>query len=233
MDDSRRFGDSCAGVGYPLARAGSSMAEQLTLNQLVGSSSLPRLTTLPRTNGGLGTAPGGLFDSGLTPGLTPRQLAEDVRRRCRRSTSVATFRMTLCPPPPTSRAGFARCSERWSRQPSSSSRPALAPPPISRHDVSPSLNIGRGRRMASIVEERLPAWREGERLLQRLPASDPDCLTWPIRLPAPRRRSPVDGRPEQDGAKLNASDRTIESALVVIDRALDRIGQSPLAAEEP
>src|SRR5690349_11017683 len=55
--DPGRLGDSWAGVGYPLARAGSSMAEQLTLNQLVGSSSLPRLTTLVSTNTASGSSP--------------------------------------------------------------------------------------------------------------------------------------------------------------------------------
>jgi hypothetical protein len=88
--------------------------------------------------------------------------------------------------------------------------------------------------MASIVDELLRAWRDGERLPQRLPASDPD---WPdvaetVAMLRVHDRRLTDAQ-NRTGAKLDASDRTIESALFVIDRAPDPIGQSPLAAEEP
>lgn len=64
------------------------MAEQLTLNQLVGSSSLPRLTTPARTNENVGSLRRALC-FGLVPLAVPLQADDALRPRIVSVRSVA------------------------------------------------------------------------------------------------------------------------------------------------
>ena len=78
--------------------------------------------------------------------------------------------------------------------------------------------------MATMVEELLRAWREGERVLETLPAKDRESADVAeavavIRLEYQRLTDAENMTP----TKLRGNRRTIKTAFAVIDRALDRI----------
>jgi hypothetical protein len=79
-------GAVCWSDGVSFARAGSSTAEQLTLNQLVGGSNPPRLTTIPRTKRPPGEATPRGLRFGLDPHATLRRHRGRRRGRRQRST---------------------------------------------------------------------------------------------------------------------------------------------------